>query len=231
MPPRLLRNDELEASGTVANCRMNREREIAGTNSYAADLRMDVLGFLTERLEEQQTVAWLDLCCGSARALIQAAESLNQSGFGGRVRIDGIDLVGMFAEVPSSADSLNLQTTSVERWSPTTAYDLITCVHGLHYLGDKLGLLTRAVSWLTEEGLLVANLDLSNLKRTDGKRWSSHLARQLRAAGIEYEPRHRLISRHGTLICEIPYTYAGADDNAGPNCTGQPAVNSYYDAR
>ncbi len=40
------------------------------------------------------------------------------------------------------------------------AFDLITCVHGLHYAGDKLAVLTRAVDWLTPGGLFAADLDL-----------------------------------------------------------------------
>jgi hypothetical protein len=35
-------------------------------------------------------------------------------------------------------------------------YDLITCVHGLHYAGDKLAALARAASWLTPGGLISA---------------------------------------------------------------------------
>src|SRR5579863_6412511 len=66
----------LENSPTVANCRMNREREIRGTNSYAADLGFDAIQFLMERVEGRDSVAWLDLCCGTGRALIQAAEAL-----------------------------------------------------------------------------------------------------------------------------------------------------------
>ena len=27
----------------------------------------------------------------------------------------------------------------------------------------------------------------------------------------------------------LPYRYLGADDQAGPNYTGQPAVDSYYE--
>ena len=28
---------------------------------------------------------------------------------------------------------------------------------------------------------------------------------------------------------DLPYRYLGADDRAGPNYTGQPAVDSYYE--
>lgn len=32
----------------------------------------------------------------------------------------------------------------------------------------------------------------------------------------------------GRRDVSLGYTYLGADDNAGPNYTNQPAVNSYY---
>ncbi len=90
----------LENSAIVANCRMNRERGIRGTNSYAADLGFDVIQFLTERLEAGKSVAWLDLCCGARRALIQAAECFQHAELAGRVTILGLDLVDMFSPVP-----------------------------------------------------------------------------------------------------------------------------------
>jgi hypothetical protein len=47
-------------------------------------------------------------------------------------------------------------------------FDLITCVHGLHYVCDKLGLIARAASWLVEDGRFVANLALDNLRFSGG---------------------------------------------------------------
>ena len=49
--PSLLDLRSLENSPTVANCRMNREREIRGTNSYAADFGFGVIQFLNEKLQ------------------------------------------------------------------------------------------------------------------------------------------------------------------------------------
>ncbi|WP_232837191.1 class I SAM-dependent methyltransferase [Lentzea terrae] len=46
--------------------------------------------------------------------------------------------------------------------------DLVTCVHGLHYVGDKLGLLVRAASWLVPGGRFVANFDVAGVRRADG---------------------------------------------------------------
>ncbi|NEA29346.1 SAM-dependent methyltransferase, partial [Actinomadura bangladeshensis] len=104
----------------------------------------------------------------------------------------------------------------------------ITCVHGLHYVGDKLAALTRAASWLTENGLLVANFDARSIRLPDGSPAARPLTTSLRQAGFTYDPRRRRISLRGNRTIELPYHYEGADDRAGPNYTGQPAVDSFY---
>ncbi|MFJ6674158.1 hypothetical protein ACIQMJ_23870 [Actinosynnema sp. NPDC091369] len=104
----------------------------------------------------------------------------------------------------------------------------MTCVHGLHYIGDKLDVLTRAASWLTEDGLLVANLDLAAVVTEQGRPWGRRLAGALRSAGFDHDSRRRRISRVGRGDVRLPFRYLGADDQAGPNYTGQPAVNSHY---
>jgi hypothetical protein len=48
--------------------------------------------------------------------------------------------------------------------------------------------------------------------------------------GFTYNARRRRISRTGWIDVHLPYTYLGADDHAGANYTGQPAVNSHYQA-
>ena len=63
----LLDDDELERSAVVANCRMNRERNLLGSNGYDRELGFDPLAFLKERTTADVTVAWLDLCCGTGR--------------------------------------------------------------------------------------------------------------------------------------------------------------------
>jgi len=50
---RLLSDAELERSAVVANCAMNRERQLSGVNSYARELGFDPLEFLTSRLADQ----------------------------------------------------------------------------------------------------------------------------------------------------------------------------------
>ena len=227
----LLSDDALEESHVVANCRMNREREIAGSNSYAADLRLDPLQFLQDRLARKPAVAWLDLCCGTGRALIQSGRQFDEAGLQDRVVIHGIDLVGMFDPVPPGLASVSLQTVSVREWRAPVDYDLITCVHGLHYVGDKLRLIARAATWLTPDGLFLANLDLRNLKLTSGQAFPSLLGKEFRRAGLVFDRKHHLIACRGRRNIEFRLSYAGADDCAGPNYTGQPAVDSYYDRR
>ena len=228
MARRLKNDEELESSDIVANGRMNREREITRTNSYAADLGFALLDFLTERLENQSSVAWLDLCCGSARALIQAAQHFHAAGLGERVRIDGVDLVGMFQPRAGHLTELHLHTASITTWEPGRNYDLITCVHGLHYIGDQLTLIARAASWLNDSGRFIGHLDLANITFDDGKSSPNRLGRQFSDWGFRYDSRRHLLSRTGGGNVHFPYAFLGSDDTAGPNFTGQPAVDSHY---
>jgi len=75
-------------------------------------------------------VAWLDLCCSSGRALIQAAHRVGESGLAGRVDLAGVDLVDAFDAVPGSVPSLELVCAPVAAWETERSFDLITCVHG-----------------------------------------------------------------------------------------------------
>ncbi|HEX9030572.1 MAG TPA: methyltransferase domain-containing protein [Streptosporangiaceae bacterium] len=229
----LLGDSDLERSAVVANCLMNRERQLAGVNSYERELGFNPLPFLRSRLAEQPpsaVVRWLDLCCGTGRALVQAAGQLAGAGFAGRAVLVGVDLAGMFDPVPASAAGvLRLVTASVTAWEPGQVFDLITCVHGLHYVGDKLAVLTRTTTWLAPDGLLIADLDLDSIRTDDGGQAAARsLARRLRACGYSYSARRHQIRRSGPAVVSLPYIYLGADDRAGPGYTGQPAVSSYY---
>jgi SAM-dependent methyltransferase len=224
----LLSEDELERSAIVANCRMNRERNLLGSNGYDRELGFDPLAFLKPSATADHTAAWLDLCCGTGRALIQAAGIVRAERLA--LQIVGVDLVGMFDRPGTGPSCLRLVEASLRTWRPDRAFDLITCVHGLHYVGDKLGLIERAASWLNEDGLFVANLDLHNLKVSDGTRSPRRIASDLRHAGFEYDAKKRLIACRGRRRVNLPYLYRGANDQAGPNYTGQPAVDSYYEA-
>jgi SAM-dependent methyltransferase len=225
----LIDDTTLERSEIVANNAMNRERGIAGPNSYARDLGFDPVAYLLDRLAHQERVAWLDICCGTGRALIQAAHAFNQPATEGRIEIIGIDLVTMFDPITGGLSGLQLLEASVSHWKPTGSFDLITCVHGLHYVGDKLGVLCRAAGWLKSDGRLLAHLDLQNLRlRGDESRRHPWRA-ALKHAGFPYLPHRHLIDLKRQLETDIPYRYLGADDQAGPNYSGQPAVDSWYE--
>jgi SAM-dependent methyltransferase len=237
---KLLNDDDLHASAVVANCLMNRGRQLAGVNSYARELGFNPLDVLRAAIESSATIqdgaatedsggaAWLDLCCGAGHALIQAAVALRDDGLQAHAAITGVDLAGAFAPRPAGLTSLRLISSAIAAWTPARSYDLITCVHGLHYIGDKLATVTRAASWLTPDGLLVADLDLASISIA-GQPATRKLSRMLRDLGFSYDSRRRRISRRGTLEASVPYRYLGADDRVGPNYTGQPAVASHYD--
>ncbi len=223
----LLGDDELERSAVVANCRMNRERGLSGSNGYDRELGLDPLDFLRERLIPGRPAAWLDLCCGSGKALIEAATIIRSEGLA--IEIVGVDLVGMFLLPDPGLMGLRLVGASLTTWQTDRSFDLITCVHGLHYVGDKLGLLARTARWLADDGVLVASLDLANLKLADGRGATGRVSSDLRRAGLEYDRRKRLVVCRGRRVVGLPYRYLGADDRTGPNYTGQPAVDSYYE--
>lgn len=217
-PPQLIDDDKLTEHSVVANSTMNRERGLTGVNSYARELGFDPAEFLNSC---GPAPTWLDLCSGEGLALRAAARQVPQA------TITGVDLVGPLrsAELP---DGLELVAADLGVWFPARRYDLITCVHGLHYIGDRLALLERAATWLTDTGFLVAHFDPATLRRPDGTDASRPVLAALRAAGFEYSARHHRLSLRGGRPIELPFTYLGADPDAGPNYTGQPAVASYY---
>jgi trans-aconitate methyltransferase len=225
----LLADEHLEQSGVVANCRMNRERVLIGSNGYDRELGFNPCDRVCARLEHQPTARWLDLCCGQGRALIEAAAWAHARGLGDRVEIVGVDLAGMFAQPPRELQTLRFVQASLNSWRPEREFDVITCVHGLHYIGDKLGLLARAASWLTSEGVLAASLGLENFRDPLGRPAARGIAQALRQAGFTYHARARRIHCEGRRDVAFPFRYVGADDEAGPNYTGQPAVHSYYE--
>jgi SAM-dependent methyltransferase len=224
-PARLLDDATLHASSVVANNAMNRERQLAGVNSYQRELGFSPLDVLVATVAGNGTAAWLDLCCGNGRAVIQAATALYRDGLASRTTIVGVDLVDAFAPRQVALPGLRLVCSPIGSWTPDRDFGLITCVHGLHYVGDKLGALTRAARWLAPSGRLIADLDLNEVIVPRGPR---SLAHALRAAGFSYDSRRRRVSRAGRLDAALPYRYLGADDQAGPGYTGQPSVASYY---
>lgn len=234
--PALLTTAQLEQSTVVANNRMNRERMLCGVNSYQHELgsgragaAIDLYGWLTAQANEHGGVRWMDLCCGSGNALIQSASALQTKGNSGDMRMEGLDLAGMFSAVPDPLKQmLHLQAGSVSDWLPKESYDLITCIHGLHYLGDKFGLLRKAMGCLKTDGLLVANLDLNNLKDAEGKPLRAWWMAECRRMGWKYDSRRHLLQVAGRQDWSRTWLFLGANDQAGPNYSGQAAVDSYY---
>jgi SAM-dependent methyltransferase len=224
-----LSDAELATSNIVANSRMNRERGLAGANSYAKDLGMHPLEFLVQRLRTETHAAWLDLCCGSGKALVEAAREVEGLGLAGRISLRGVDLVPMFAPLPPGATCLRFDAAALPGGMPPGRYDLITCVHGLHYVGDKLGLIARAVAALTPGGLFAAHLDPANLRTADGGPLSRQSGALFARHGFECDRRRRVLRRSGPQNIAFGWRYLGADDAAGPNATGQEAVDSYYE--
>jgi len=215
----LLDDQALERSSVVANCAMNRDRRLTG---YGRELGLDVAGMARERIATG--FRWVDLCCGAGKALLECATLVDDP----RLRISGVDLVDFFAT--PTHPGVRFETAAVASWAPAHAVDLVTCVHGLHYVGDKLGLLTRAASWLADDGLLVANLATTSIRSADGTPLGRRLTTALRSAGFQYDGRNHRIRSTGNQQPRPPFHYLGADDQAGPNYTGQPAVHSYYES-
>jgi len=160
-------------SGIVANNRMNRTRGCSGNNSYQKNLSFDLIGFLQQRLIKNESVEWLDICCGEGRALIETATFFAERDVAENpsrvLRITGIDLAGTFREYLPEFIHLQLLEIPIENFETSREFDLITCVHCLHYLGDKLSVIRRAASWLKKDGIFLAHLELESLKSFENK--------------------------------------------------------------
>ncbi|WP_218028550.1 class I SAM-dependent methyltransferase [Nocardia yamanashiensis] len=211
----LLDDAGLEQSAVVANSEMNRERRLAG---YRRELGFDPVAWLAARPGPQR---WLDVGCGSGLALFEAAETLS-----GRAEIIGLDLVGYFRG--AARPGIELVIGSVLDYAPDRPVDLVTGVHVLHYVGDKLGALSRIASWLTADGRFTANFDTASVLRADGSPMGRKLTAALRDNGFRYDSRNRRIARDGHGVPHWEFAYLGADDHAGPNYTGQDGVNAHY---
>ncbi|MDW3648897.1 MAG: methyltransferase domain-containing protein [Bacteroidia bacterium] len=225
MNTKLLNKEELAWSPIVANNSMNRERQAIGINSYEKDIGLNPLDFLLKN-SSQEKVRWLDLCCGKGNALIQTANILEEKGGSDQFELSGIDLVDFFSD-PANL-RIDFQVQNLESWMPQKEYDLISIVHGLHYVGDKISLVERAISALSPQGLFIANLDLENIKIQAVNQPKKLLSSFFKKNKLEYNARKKIISSDKRKIDTSGFHYLGADDKAGPNYTGQEVVNSYY---
>lgn len=222
----LLNKQQLEKSSIVANSQMNRERNLVGSNSYEKELCLNPLFYLIEKLNLKPNVTWLDICCGSGKALIQASETLTKKTLDKRIQIIGIDLVNFF--YPTRFICLELLTKSINDYNPSLNFDLITCVHGLHYIGDKLSIILRAINWLTKDGLFLASIDPNNFYNENGVLIGKSIIQELKKQGANYNSKKHLLAFQGEKTIATSYNYLGASDLAGANYTGQAAINSYY---
>lgn len=224
---KLLKESELIWSDVVANNRMNRKRKASGVNSYEKDLKFKPETWLNACLKEQGQVKWLDLCCGEANALLQYASELAGKELQERATLRGIDLTDQFQPIPAFISCLQLEARSLVDWKADDQYDLVTCVHGFHYIGDKLKVIAEALKAIAPQGILIANVDLKSIK-VEGDQQDQYLKKLFKENRVEYNARRKIITCKGPRDISIGLTYKGADDKAGPNYTGQNAVDSYY---
>ncbi|MCR6640438.1 MAG: class I SAM-dependent methyltransferase [Sporocytophaga sp.] len=224
----LLNNQNLESSPIVANNRMNRERNAVGINSYEKDIYLSPVEFINKSFKTKSTFDWLDICCGRGKALIQTAQYASKHFPSKQISFTGIDLIDMFDPIPEECNSITLYAQSFFNFESEQKYDLITCVHGLHYMGDKLEAIRKASSMLNDEGLFIANFDTKCIKSIEFDNNQQKLLSWFKSGNIEYNSRKRLITVNGSRNLTVPFQFVGADDKAGANYTGHEAVDSYY---
>ncbi len=184
--------------------------------------------FLAERVRERGHAVWYDPCCGLGRALVDAGRQFADAGLGGQVRIVGVDLVPMFT--PEKSPNVSLRAADVAAFSLEQPADLVTCVHGLHYLGDKLGFLQNACALLAPGGLLLGHLDPNNvLVAESGQPAWRQAARHAAANGAALDlKRHVLRVKQTDAPLVFSAAYLGATVSEQPNYTGMVVINSWY---
>ena len=224
----MLRADELLSSPVVANATMNRGRGMSGVNSYERDLRFSLMDFLAERVRERGKALWYDACCGEGRALVEAGTRFAAAEWGRQVQIVGVDLVGMFT--PEQVPNCTLTAANVAAFTLEEPADLITCVHGLHYLGDKLGFLRHAHAMLAPGGLLLAHLDPDNLRAFGaGASIWRQAVRHAAKGGVAVDFKgHVLRIARTEAPLNFGLTFQGATVSEQPNYTGITVIDSWY---
>ncbi len=224
----MLSADELLASPIVANATMNRGRGLSGVNSYERDLRFSITEFLAECVRERGEALWYDACCGQGKALVEAGRQFAAAGWGRQVRIVGVDLVPMFT--PEKAPNVTLRVADVSAWTLEQPADLITCVHGLHYLGDKLGFLQNASTMLAPGGLLLGHLDTNNVRSVGNglSIWRQAARHAVRGGASLKLSGHVLHVKQGDPPLDFGITYQGVTISEQPNYTGITVIDSWY---
>jgi len=225
----MLRPDELLASPVVADATMNRGRGLSGVNSYERDLRVSLTDFLAARVREHGHALWYDACCGQGRALMEAAIQFQATDWGRAVQIVGVDLVDMF--MPDQAPGVTLIAADVAAYRLDRPADLLTCVHGLHYLGDKLGFLEAAYAMLAPGGLLLAHLDPDNLRALGAGASAWRQAARCAKGGVPLSIKGHVLRIEKTdAPLTFGLTFRGATVSERPNYTGITVIDSWYAA-
>ncbi len=223
----MLDNNDLLSSETVVNAAMNRGRGLSGVNSYERELRMSILPMLEERVRRTGQAVWYDACCGEGRALREASEQLAATASRRNIRLVGADLWDAFP--PAAGENLRFVAADVVNFDPGVPVDLITCVHGLHYLGDKLGFLETAYARLAPGGIFVGHLDTTNLRAKDDASIWPALMRRIRVQGILVRySSHLLRLERNDAVLDFGVAYQGATVSAQANYSGMIGVDSWY---
>ncbi|MFL5743673.1 MAG: methyltransferase domain-containing protein [Niastella sp.] len=201
---KLLAENELIWSWVVANSKMNRERNASGVNSYEKELKFRPEEFLEKHIQQYGQVKWLDLCCGQGKALIQTGEWLLSKGLQDKATLKGIDLVDAFQTISRDITCVDFEVRSLVDWSSIVQFDLITCVRGLHYIGDKIKVLASVFERLTPEGVFIANLDLSNIQ-IENIDTEDYLLHCFKKHDVQYNRRTRIwnVKALGRLISHL----------------------------
>jgi hypothetical protein len=76
---------------------------------------------------------------------------------------------------------------------------------------------------------LVADFEPAAVRLGDGRPAGRRLTAALRSHGFTVDTRRHRLTLDGPRAVTLPYRFLGADPDAGPNYTGQPAVHSYHD--
>ena len=85
-------------------------------------------------------------------------------------------------------------------WSSIVANNSMnrkSIVHGLHYIGDKIGTIIKLAKNLKPNGLLIANLDLANIIVHEVSNSSKEIKRYFKKNNLLYNSRTRILKIEG----------------------------------
>jgi SAM-dependent methyltransferase len=143
----------------VAQGCMNRFRPLEGTNSYRGELGVNPLDCIPAG------GYWLDIGCGAAVAVRQAARRRPD------IHVVAVDLLPALQDGKPPPRNLRLVQADAACLPLRSRFHLITAVHVLHFLDDKLGCLEQWANFLQPGGRLLANADPDDI--AIGETWES----------------------------------------------------------